>query len=63
MNPLKFLSQIITKSIDFVDDLQDFKAINNHQNLIKSIDFVMICNDYSIPPIKYFVLSVYAKNL
>ena len=49
MKPLKFLSQIITKSEDFVNDLQDFKAINNHENLTKSKDFVMICDDYSIP--------------
>ena len=28
---------------------RNFKAINNHENLTKSKDFVMICDDYSIP--------------
>jgi hypothetical protein len=29
-----------------------FKAINTHQNHIKSIDFMMVCDDYLIPSIK-----------
>jgi len=34
--PLKFLSQ-------------DFKDIKTHQTHIKSLDFMMVCDDYLIP--------------